>query len=108
MKNVRHLGALVALSALVALPAEATPAATAPLPSLALAPTLIQATSPTPTPAQVRAVQGLLRQQGDYHLRVDGKDGGATRRALARWQRAHNLNPTGIIDTATLQAMNIQ
>jgi peptidoglycan hydrolase-like protein with peptidoglycan-binding domain len=110
MTTVRHLSTLMALGALLALSAEATPAAKAQPTNPAPAATGMTG-SPTMTPAVtphiVREVQTFLRNKGDYHLTVDGREGSATRLAVRRWQRDHNLRATGIIDSATLQSMNI-
>jgi len=59
------------------------------------------------SPAQIRAVQDVLRRSGQHQLVTDGRQGPATTRAVQRWQRDHGLRPTGIIDPATLQSMNI-
>jgi peptidoglycan hydrolase-like protein with peptidoglycan-binding domain len=119
MTKVRHLSALVAVGALLALSgcgnsnteAQAAPAAAPPPPAPAPAPAPPPPAAPMVTPAVtphvVREVQTVLRNAGDYHLAVDGRDGSQTRLAVRRWQRDHNLRPTGIIDPATLQSMNI-
>ena len=121
MMKVRHLSTLMALGALIALSACAggsqgntqaavTPAAAAPPPAPAPAPA---PAPPVPTrphavsPGQIRAVQSVLRHAGEHHLAIDGRQGRATTRAVQRWQRDHGLRPTGIIDPATLQSMNI-
>jgi len=122
MMKVRHLSTLMALGALIALSAcggdhegnmqaAAAPAAAAPPPAPAPAPA---PPPPAPTrphavsPGQIRAVQDVLRRAGEHQLVTDGRQGPATTRAVQRWQRNHNLRPTGIIDPATLQSMNIQ
>lgn len=118
MTTVRHLSRLMAFGALLALsacgggnnsntqaavaPPEAPPPMPAPPPP-DTGPTVI----PAVTPHVVREVQTVLRNAGDYHLTVDGRDGPKTRLAVRRWQRDHNLRSTGIIDPATLQSMNI-
>ncbi len=119
MTTVRHLTTLIAVGALLALSAcggsntqaAAAPPAAAPPPSPAPAPAPPPPATPVVTPAVtphvVREVQTVLRNAGDYHLTVDGRDGPATRLAVRRWQRDHNLRSTGIIDPATLQSMNI-
>jgi peptidoglycan hydrolase-like protein with peptidoglycan-binding domain len=119
MTKVRHLNALIALSAALALSAcggnssnaqaqaAPPPAAPPPAPAPAPAPPPAPVMTPAVTPHVVREVQTVLRNAGDYHLTVDGRDGSATRLALRRWQRDHNLRATGIIDPATLQSMNI-
>jgi hypothetical protein len=120
MTKVHHLSALIAVSALLALSAcgnnntqaQAAPVAAppppAPAPAPAPAPPPMPAVAPSPTPHLIRQVQTVLRNAGDYHLAVDGRDGPATHLALRRWQHAHNIRPTGIIDSDTLQSMNIQ
>jgi pyruvate/2-oxoglutarate dehydrogenase complex dihydrolipoamide acyltransferase (E2) component len=129
MKTVRHLSTLMALGALIALSAcgggnegntqaAVTPAAAPPPPApAAAAPPPAPAPAPPATgamarphavsPGQIRAVQSVLRHAGEYHLAVDGRQGPATTRAVRRWQRDHGLRPTGIIDPATMQTMNI-
>jgi peptidoglycan hydrolase-like protein with peptidoglycan-binding domain len=56
----------------------------------------------------VRRVQTALQQDNDYRGQVDGVWGPMTERGVRKWQQAHNLNASGEIDMATLQAMNIQ
>jgi len=132
MMKVRHLSTLMALGALVALSACAagnqgsTQAAAAPaaVPPPAPAPAPAPAAAPAPpppaaasmgsstrphavSPGQIRAVQDVLRRSGQHQLVTDGRQGPATTRAVQRWQRDHGLRPTGIIDPATLQSMNI-
>ncbi len=122
MTKVHQLSALIAVSALLGLSAcgnsntqaQAAPVAAPPPPAPAAAPAPAPPPPPTPmiapaaTPHVIRQVQTVLRNAGDYHLAVDGRDGSGTRLALRRWQHAHNLRPTGTIDSATLQSMNIQ
>jgi len=126
MMTVRHLSTLMALGALTALSAcagnegstqaAATPAAAPPPPApVAAAPPPAPAPAPpaTPTrphavsPGHIRAAQSVLRHAGEYKGAIDGRQGPATTRAVRRWQRDHGLSPTGIIDPATLQSMNI-
>jgi peptidoglycan hydrolase-like protein with peptidoglycan-binding domain len=119
MTKVRHLSALVAVSALLGLAAcgngnteaqaaqAAAPPPPAPAPAPAPPPPATPTVVPAVTPHVVREVQTVLRNAGSYHLTVDGRDGPATRLAVRRWQRDHNLRSTGIIDPATLQSMNI-
>lgn len=57
-------------------------------------------------PASVRAAQLVLRSYG-YGLAVDGVAGPQTARAIMHWQRANGLPPTGIIDAATLDSLNL-
>lgn len=120
MTKVHHLSALIAVSAMLALTgcgnsntqAQAAPAAAppppAPAPAPAPAPPPTPMVAPSATPHLIRQVQTVLRNAGDYHLAVDGRDGPGTIKALRRWQHAHGLRPTGTIDAATMQSMNIQ
>lgn len=54
----------------------------------------------------VRSVQQALNDNGS-HLDVDGRWGPATRAALEDFQRSHDLKPTGRMDSATRQALNL-
>ena len=55
----------------------------------------------------IREVQSTLRQNGDYSGGVDGVWGPMTESGVRKWQQAHNMGPTGEIDVATLQSMNL-
>jgi len=121
--KVRDFAAIMALGALAALPGcsmfgggnESQPAATA-----AAAPAPAPAPAPVPAPpagssaeenqashATVRQVQQVLTQKHMYSGRPDGIWGPRTRRGLIAFQHANNLNASGDLDDATLQAMNI-
>ncbi|MBV8702118.1 MAG: peptidoglycan-binding protein, partial [Acetobacteraceae bacterium] len=121
--KVRDFAAVMALGALAALPGcsmfgggnENQPAATA-----AAAPAPAPAPAPVPAPpagssaeenqashATVRQVQQVLTQKHMYSGRPDGIWGPRTRRGLIAFQHANNLNASGDLDDATLQAMNI-
>ena len=123
MIKVRDFAAVMALGALAALPGcsmfgggnENQPAATA-----AAAPAPAPAPAPVPAPpagssaeenqashATVRQVQQVLTQKHMYSGRPDGIWGPRTRRGLIAFQHANNLNASGDLDDATLQAMNI-
>ena len=123
MIKVRDFAAIMALGALAALPGcsmfgggnESQPAATA-----AAAPAPAPAPAPVPAPpagssaeenqashATVRQVQQVLTQKHMYSGRPDGIWGPRTRRGLIAFQHANNLNASGDLDDATLQAMNI-
>lgn len=56
--------------------------------------------------SDVRHVQQALNDAG-YDVRVDGKWGPGTERAMREYQRSHNLSVTGRADRDTLASMNI-
>jgi peptidoglycan hydrolase-like protein with peptidoglycan-binding domain len=59
-------------------------------------------------PSMVKQVQARLKQDGYYPQgNVDGIWGSATENAVAAFQRDHNLQAHGQLDTPTLQALNI-
>jgi len=59
-------------------------------------------------PGQVVAnVQAALQEQGFYHGEVDGILGPQTRAALAEYQSANSMEPTGAIDEPTLESLNM-
>ena len=58
-------------------------------------------------PAGVQAVQQRLQQQGAYAGRVDGLWGRDSQSALERYQRTHNLQPTGQLNQATAATLGI-
>lgn len=53
---------------------------------------------------EVLALQLALDDAGYSPGRIDGSWGGLTRQALAAWQSAHDLKPTGEFDPATVAA----
>ncbi|WP_448204942.1 peptidoglycan-binding domain-containing protein [Azospirillum sp. sgz302134] len=55
---------------------------------------------------RVRSVQQALNDNGSQ-VAVDGRWGPATRKALADFQRAHNLKPTGKLNAETQTALNL-
>ena len=55
----------------------------------------------------VANVQAALQQQGYYQGEVDGVLGPQTRAALADYQSAQGLEPTGAIDEPTVEALGI-
>ncbi len=66
----------------------------------------IYASSPEDDPAQVVAnVQSALQQQGYYQGEIDGVLGPQTRAALAEYQSAQGLEPTGAVDEPTLETL---
>jgi hypothetical protein len=68
----------------------------------------IYASSPTEDPAQVVAnVQSALQQQGYYEGDIDGILGPETRAALAEYQSAQGLEPTGAVDEPTLETLGM-
>ena len=68
----------------------------------------IYASSPEEDPAQVVAnVQSALQQQGFYQGEVDGVLGPQTRAALAEYQSAQGLEPTGAVDEPTLETLGM-
>lgn len=54
----------------------------------------------------VYSVQDELAEYG-YTILVDGKFGPQTQRAIALWQNANGLPITRVIDTMTLESLNI-
>jgi len=56
----------------------------------------------------VREVQQLLRDRGYDLGGIDGVFGSRTRAAVVNFQRSRNLSVTGIVDTATWQALGRQ
>jgi hypothetical protein len=68
----------------------------------------IYASSPEYDPGQVVAnVQSALQQQGYYQGEIDGVLGPQTRAALAEYQSAQDLEPTGAVDEPTLERLGI-
>lgn len=68
----------------------------------------VAATAPPVAPSMVKQVQSTLRDDGYYKDGpVDGMWGPGTESAVRSFQHDHNLNSSGQLDTATLQAMNI-
>lgn len=59
------------------------------------------------SPSQVRLVQEKLRKAGYDAGRVDGVWGETTAQAVAKFQRANQLAPTGQLDTSLLSALDI-
>ncbi|HSD43347.1 MAG TPA: peptidoglycan-binding domain-containing protein [Burkholderiales bacterium] len=58
--------------------------------------------------ATVRDAQRMLAERGYYTGAIDGIIGPATRAALAAFQRAENLDPTGGINAQTLAALGVR
>jgi hypothetical protein len=68
----------------------------------------IYASSPAEDPGQVVAnVQAALQQQGYYQGDIDGVLGPQTRAALAEYQSAQGLEPTGAVDEPTLETLGM-
>ena len=68
----------------------------------------IYASNPEMDPGQVVAnVQSALQQQGFYQGEVDGVLGPQTRAALAEYQSAQGIEPTGAIDEPTLETLGM-
>jgi hypothetical protein len=68
----------------------------------------IYASSPAEDPAQTVAnVQAALQEQGYYSGEVDGVLGPQTRAALAEYQSAQGLEPTGAVDEPTLETLGM-
>jgi hypothetical protein len=68
----------------------------------------IYASNPAEDLAQVVAnVQSALQQQGYYQGDVDGVLGPQTRAALAEYQSAQGLEPTGAVDEPTLETLGM-
>jgi hypothetical protein len=64
--------------------------------------------NPEMDPGQVVAnVQAALQEQGYYQGEVDGILGSQTRAALAEFQSAQGLEPTGTVDEPTLRTLNM-
>lgn len=56
----------------------------------------------------VRVIQTRLAQMGFHQGAIDGDYGTVTQRAVAAFQRANRLNPTGLVDHPTLRALGYQ
>jgi hypothetical protein len=68
----------------------------------------IYASNPEDDPAQVVAnVQSALQQQGYYEGELDGILGPQTRAALAEYQSAQGIEPTGLVDEPTLETLGM-
>ena len=68
----------------------------------------IYASNPEMDPGQVVAnVQSALQEQGYYQGEVDGILGPQTRAALAEYQSAQGLEPTGTVDEPTLETLGM-
>lgn len=119
MMKVQNFAAVVALSALAALPgcsmfggnktAETAPppAETAPAPAPAPAPMASNPAQNALSHSLVRKVQMVLRHDHMYHMRIDGIYGPGTRHGVMEFQRRNGIEPTGQLNDATLTAMNL-
>jgi len=68
----------------------------------------IYSSSPAEDPAQTVAnVQSALQEQGYYQGEIDGVLGPQTRAALAEYQSAQGLEPTGLVDEPTLETLGM-
>lgn len=68
----------------------------------------IYASNPSDDPGDVVAnVQSALQQQGYYQGDIDGVLGPQTRAALAEYQSAQGLEPTGAVDEPTLETLGM-
>ena len=68
----------------------------------------IYASNPEEDPGQVVAnVQAALQEQGYYQGEIDGILGPQTRAALAEYQSAQGLEPTGTVDEPTLEVLGM-
>jgi hypothetical protein len=68
----------------------------------------IYASNPEMDPGQTVAnVQSALQQQGYYQGEIDGVLGPQTRAALAEYQSAQGLEPTGAVDEPTLETLGM-
>ena len=68
----------------------------------------IYASNPEMDPGQVVAnVQSALQQEGYYQGDIDGVLGPQTRAALAEYQSAQGLEPTGAVDEPTLETLGM-
>lgn len=68
----------------------------------------IYASNPEMDPGQVVAnVQSALQQQGYYQGDIDGVLGPQTRAALAEYQSAQGIEPTGAVDEPTLETLGM-
>ena len=68
----------------------------------------IYASNPELDPGQVVAnVQSALQQQGYYQGEIDGVLGPQTRAALAEYQTAQGIEPTGAVDEPTLETLGM-
>ena len=68
----------------------------------------IYASNPEMDPGQVVAnVQSALQQEGYYQGDIDGVLGPQTRAALAEYQSAQGIEPTGAIDEPTLETLGM-
>jgi len=52
-------------------------------------------------------VQSALQEQGYYQGEIDGVLGPETRAALAEYQSAQGLEPTGAVDEPTLETLGM-
>ena len=60
---------------------------------------------PPPSPDAIRQAQERLTALGVYDGAVDGELGARTRVALARFQRLSGMTPSGLLDRATIDAL---
>ena len=68
----------------------------------------IYASNPEEDPGQVVAnVQSALQEQGYYQGEIDGVLGPQTRAALAEYQSAQGIEPTGAVDEPTLETLGM-
>lgn len=98
------------------------PAAEAPAPDVQAAPAPAAQPEPAPTPRDEtpeearraeaaldadgrRAVQAALQWFGHYDSAIDGAFGPGTRKAMASWQTANALDPTGILTTLQRESL---
>ena len=55
---------------------------------------------------QIKIVQTLLKNEGFYSGKIDGKLGSGTKVSLKKWQVKNQLSASGIFDVATKAALN--
>ena len=69
----------------------------------------VQSTTSTPaaSDATVASAQSALNSQGYNAGSADGRMGPTTRAAVTKFQVDHNLQQTGTLDDATLNALNV-
>jgi peptidoglycan hydrolase-like protein with peptidoglycan-binding domain len=104
-----RLGMLVALAltaGLAACASDDTTTAAAPAPAPVAAPAPAPAPAPMTHADRTKALQTALNNNG-AKLVVDGRYGKKTAHAVAAYQKAHGLKPTGRADAKTEAALGL-
>ena len=64
--------------------------------------------APSTSGTVARSVQAALQNRGYYAGAIDGQFGPESQQAIARFQQANGLKPTGLINSSTLRALGLK